>query len=240
MIELMKTFIRSLFPKRCAYCGKVIASNRTMCYECDKNLPRVKGTVCVRCGREKDACSCKGAEKYFTSLAAPFYFEDNVRKGLHAFKFRKSPDNAEAYCIEMAQTVKHRFSGVNFDFITEVPMTEKSLRKRGYNQCALLAKGVSELTDIEYKPDFLVKLFDTQSQHGLSYYLRKGNLTGVFDVSEPGLVKDKTILLCDDVSTSGETLNECAKMLWLYGAKDVYCISCALTKAKKKNIKERK
>ncbi len=234
MIEVFKSFIRSLFPKRCAYCGRVIASNRTMCYECENILPRVKGTICVRCGREKEFCSCKGAEKYFISLVAPFYFEDNVRKGLHAFKFRKSPDNAEAYCIEMAQTVKQRFSDVHFDFITEVPMTEKSLKKRGYNQCSLLANGISKLSDIEYKTGVLVKLFDTKIQHKLSFYLRKGNLTGVFDVSEPALVKDKTILLCDDVSTSGETLNECAKMLWLYGAKEVYCVSCALTKSKKK------
>ena len=233
MNGFLKTFIFSLLPKRCAYCGSVIASNRTMCFDCERNLPRVKGAVCFRCGREKDVCSCRGAEKYFTALAAPFYFEGNVRKGLHTFKFRNSPDNAEAYCVEMAQTVKQRFSGVHFDFITEVPMTKKSLRIRGYNQCALLAKGISVLTDIEYKPGCLVKLYDTRVQHRLSYYLRKGNLAGVFDVTEPVFLKDKTILLCDDVSTSGETLNECAKMLWLYGAKDVYCISCALTKFKK-------
>lgn len=240
MIGFFKAFIFSLLPKRCAYCGKVIASNGTMCYECEKSLPRVKGAVCVRCGREKEICSCKGAEKYFTSLAAPFYFEGNVRKGLHAFKFRKCPDNAEAYCIEMSQTVKQRFPEIRFDYITEVPMTEKSFKKRGYNQCALLAGGISELTDIEYKPGLMVKLFDTQIQHGLSYHLRKGNLIGVFDVSEPSLIYNKTILLCDDVSTSGETLNECAKMLWLYGAKDIYCISCALTKSGKKKSKERK
>ena len=240
MIELMKTFIRTLLPRRCAYCGRVIARNRTMCFECEKNLPRVTGVVCRKCGREKEICTCKGAEKYFVSIAAPFYFEGNVRKGLHSFKFRKCRDNAEAYSVEMAQTIKQRFDGVDFDFITEIPMTHKSRKKRGYNQCAMLAKGISELTGVEYNPGFLVKLYDTQVQHGLSYYLRKGNLTGVFDVSDPDSVKDKTILLCDDVSTSGETFNECAKMLWLYGAKEVYCVACALTKAKKKINKERK
>ena len=63
--------------------------------------------------------------------------------------------------------------------------------------------------------------------------LRKGNLTGVFDINEPALVEGKNVLLCDDVSTSGETLNECAKMLWLYGAKNIYCITLALTENKK-------
>ena len=78
-----------------------------------------------------------------------------------------------------------------------------------------------------------MKIYETDKQHGLKHYLRKGNLTGVFDVKNPDDVAGKTILLCDDISTTGETLNECAKMLWLYGAKEIYCISVALTKAKK-------
>ena len=230
----IKQILYSLLPKRCAYCGRVIQSNVLKCADCEKNLPRVKGEICRRCGRETEFCSCKGAEMYFESLVAPFYFEGNVRKGIHAFKLRKCPDNAEAYSVEMAETVKNRFSDVNFDYITEIPMTQKSFKKRGYNQCALLAEKISVLTGVEYKPNLLVKLYETQIQHGLSYYLRKGNLTGVFDVSEPSSIKDKTILICDDISTSGETLNECAKMLWLHGAKEIYCVATALTKSKNK------
>lgn len=239
MTDKLKSFIYSLLPRRCAYCGKVVAPDRLMCYDCEKTLPRAEGNVCLVCGREREFCSCKGYEKYFTSVVAPFYFEGNVRKGIHAFKFRKNPDNAEAYCAEMAETVRQRLADVKFDCITEVPMTKKSIKARGYNQCALLAKGISELSGIEYKPGLLVKIYETKSQHGLSFYLRRGNLTGVFDVVDPSLVKDKTILLCDDVSTSGETLNECSKMLWLYGAKNVYCIACALTKSNN-NKSERK
>ena len=172
---------------------------------------------------------------YFSSLAAPFYFKDNVRKGVHAFKFRKSPYNAEAYSVEIAETVRLRFPDINFDYVTEVPMTSKSINKRGYNQCALLAERVSEKLGIEYKSDLLVKLYETEKQHGLNYYLRKGNLTGVFDVSNPEIIKNKTILICDDISTSGETLNECAKMLWLYGAKETYCVAVAVTRYDKKH-----
>lgn len=237
MIEALRVFVYSLLPKRCAYCGRVIPSNRLMCYECEKKLPRITGTVCVKCGRGKEHCSCKGAEKYFISLVAPFYFDGNVRKGIHALKFRRSPDNAEAYSFEMARTIKERFGNVEFDFIVAVPMTDKSIKSRGYNQCALLADGISKISGIEYKPGFLVKLYETEKQHGLQYYLRKGNLTGVFDVSDPSCVKDKTILICDDVSTSGETLNECAKMLWLYGAKEIYCVAAAVTKSGRKKKK---
>lgn len=135
----------------------------------------------------------------------------------------------------MAETVKEKFGNIDFDYITEVPMTQKSLKQRGYNQCFLLARGISERLGIEHKPQILKKLYETDKQHIISFYLRKGNLTGVFDVCNPEEVKDKTILLCDDISTSGETLNECAKMLWLHGAKEIYCITVALTEYRKKD-----
>ncbi len=233
----MKNFLKSLFialaPNRCAYCGKVISPQSFMCIDCKTDLPRISGTTCRKCGREKEKCSCKGAEKYYSSIAAPFYFMGNVRKGVHAFKFRKSFQNYKAYSYEMSNTVKNKFGSVNFDFISEIPMTSKSKKERGYNQCFWLAKGISENLGLEHKPDLLIKLYETDKQHVLNYQMRTGNLTGVFDVNNPSEVEGKTILLCDDISTSGETLNECAKMLWLYGAKDIYCISVALTLSKK-------
>lgn len=237
----LKNFTHSLLPKRCACCGEVIPSDCLICSECESNLPRISGDICYKCGREKKTCSCKGAEMYFSALVAPFYFEGNIRNGIHAFKFRNNPDNADAYCIEMAETINKRYSDIKFDIITEVPTSKEGNRARGYNQCSLLAKGVSELCGIEYRTGLLVKLYETEKQHGLPYYRKSGNLAGAFDVSDPLSVKDKIILICDDVSTTGETLNECAKMLWLYGAKEVYCVACALTKAKNKSKdKERK
>lgn len=224
----------SILPRRCAYCGKTVAAGTLMCTECKGKVSRIEAETCKYCGREKKICSCKKSANYYSSIAAPFYFEGVVRKGMHAFKFRKSPKNAEAYADEMAKTIQKRFGNVMFDYITEVPMTKKRMRKRGYNQCALLSKEISDKTGIEYKEGILEKLYETGNQHGLNYYLRKGNLTGVFDAVNPEYVRDKTILLCDDISTSGETLNECSKMLWLYGAKEVYCIAAALTKPTKK------
>lgn len=234
MINSIKRFVIALLPKRCAYCGRVIPAHLMMCAECENELPRISGVVCRKCGREKDKCSCKGAEKYYASLVAPFYFEGCVRKGVHKFKFRKALANYEAYADEMSETVSERFSSVNFDYITEIPITKKSEKQRGYNQCFWLAKGISEKLGITHNPNVLVKLYETDKQHGMTYHLRKGNLTGVFDVRNPEEVEGKTILLCDDISTSGETLNESAKMLWLYGAKEVYCVSVALTLSKYK------
>ncbi len=233
MNSYFKALLKSLFPQRCAYCGKVISSDRLMCDSCKNSLPRIKGKVCKSCGREEEFCSCKG-EKYFVSQAAPFYFCGAVRNGMHRFKFRNGQQNAESFCVEMAKTVSERYGDVTFDCLLAVPMTDKSIRQRGYNQIDILCRELEKKLGLKYENGAIVKLYETRKQHGISRLLRKGNLTGVFDVPNPETVCGKTVLLCDDVSTSGETLNECAKMLWLCGVKDVYCISVALTKQSKK------
>lgn len=230
---MLNRLLTLIFPRRCAYCGKVVSPEKAMCSKCGPKLSRISGEICSRCGRDKKECSCRGAS-YYNGIAAPFYFEGLVRKGIHSFKFRNSPRNSEAYCDEMAKTVKKRYPDVAFDFICEVPMDKKSVKKRGYNQVSLLAKGLSERLGIEHKPELLIKLYETEKQHNLRWIFRKGNLTGVFDVSAPEEVEGKTVLLCDDISTSGETLDECSKMLWLYGARDIRCITVALTKGYKK------
>lgn len=204
-----------------------------MCESCAENLSRISGKICTLCGREKAECSCRG-EKYFDSIVAPFYFEGVVRKGIHQFKFRKWYQHAEAYAIEMADTLNKRMGDKTFDFIVSVPMTKKSQRKRGYNHGALLAKALSEKIGIVYLGNLMIKIYETEDQHTTDYSNRRGNLAGVFDVTDPEFIKGKRILICDDISTTGETLNECAKMLWLYGAEEICCVCIALTKYKKK------
>lgn len=73
----MKLFERpllALFPRRCAYCGKPVAPERGSCRKCEAELPRIKGDVCLRCGRGSEYCACRGSAAYYDSLIAPFYY----------------------------------------------------------------------------------------------------------------------------------------------------------------------
>lgn len=233
MKRLLELPLLALFPRRCAYCGKPVAPDRPSCQKCNSTLPRIKGEICGHCGREKEFCSCD-EERYFDTLSAPFYYEGCVRKGMSLFKFYRNAKSSRAFGDEMAQTVRERLPDIQFDFIVSVPMTEKHKKERGYDQCELLASEISREIGIPYKSEIITKIFETEKQHGLKFYLRKGNLTGAFDIENRDEVNGKTILLCDDISTSGETLNECAKMLWLCGAKEIHCVVAALTKYRKK------
>ena len=239
MMNRLKLLISAILPQRCLWCGRLVSADKTACDSCAVNLPEISGEICEKCGREKKVCNCRGKENYFDGIVAPFYYSGAVKKGIHRFKFRNRKLSAGQFGAEMCKAIKKRYGDIKFDIVLPVPMTEKAVKARTYNQSELLAKEISNKLDIRYSNDILYKLYETKKQHLLNYYLRKGNLTGVFDVRNSDEIKNKTVLLVDDISTTGETLNECSKMLWLNGASAVYCVTLALTPSKKKSEKKR-
>ncbi len=122
---------------------------------------------------------------------------------------------------------------ISFDYITFIPVSKKTLKKRDYNQAYLIATQLSKLLDVEVL-DVLAKVSKTKPQKSLSAKERKVNVYGAFDLKDKSAVKDKTFLIIDDVKTTGSTLNECSKMLNIYGAKAVYAATLAVAAPKKK------
>lgn len=241
-IKDMIDYILSLFfPNRCVFCDKVIGPYDEVCSDCEENLPWIDGEVCHFCGCKKSDCTCKKRHGHFYErIISPLYYRDNVRKSIHKFKFRDEPQFSKVYAVLMNKMRLQEYSDIEFHYVTYIPMNEKQEKKRGYNQGRLLAKDISELSEIPFGDNLLVKLYETESQHGCkNSSQRKGNLFGVFDVNPDFDVTGKTVLLVDDVKTTGATLNECGKMLYLNGAVAVYCLTASLThNLKDENIDE--
>ena len=114
--------------------------------------------------------------------------------------------------IGEAKDIENAYCGDEFDFITAVPMHKKDLKKRGYNQSALLAKELGKRLDLPYR-ETIDKIKQTKKQHNLKYNERKTNLNGAFKVIDKDAVKGKRILIIDDIITSGYTLGNCCKVL---------------------------
>ena len=129
----------ALFPRRCALCGKVVPPDMPVCDRCEADLEYVKGELCPRCGREKKYCSCSSHRRFFESQTAPFYYSGAAKRSVHALKFDGCVQNAVGLARFMSDSVKKNFAGVKFDFVCCVPLSESSLKRRGYNQSALLA-----------------------------------------------------------------------------------------------------
>lgn len=186
-----------LYPNRCPFCRKVIEHNEHVCKECVKEMPKdpiirgvFRGHRCVSL--------LPYLSKYKTALAS--------------FKFKNKTQYAQQFANIMADLINDCYYDTVFDYVTFVPMHEKELKKRGYNQSELLAKQLSSILKIPYLST-LDKIKHTSPQHTLSVKDRRKNLLGAFNALDKNLIKDKTILLIDDIITTGSTLDECVKTL---------------------------
>ena len=223
-----------VFTNRCKYCNTLIKKDEELCEECKENLPEIKGEKCKYCGAEKKRCNCKKHRTEYDGITAPFYYEDSIALAVRRLKFYGKDFLADIFAEKMAERVKEDFKDVEFDFICYVPFTASQKLQRKYNQSELLAEKLSEKLDVPLN-NIMVKLFDTNSQHKMNFKYRAGNVFGVYDVNEKVDVTGKTILLVDDVRTTGATLNDCARILKIRGADRVYCTIIAVAGAKSKD-----
>ena len=220
--------IKLLYPQRCRYCDNVIDIRKKICHTCENTLHRVEGDICKLCGADVDACNCGHKKHFYKYICAPFYYEGAASRAIWRFKFRNATGLSKVFAEDMVECFNNHYSGYDFDLCTFVPSAKEDFKKRGYNQAELLAKDFSEITEIKFE-DVLVKKFQTETQHSLSSSERSGNLAGAIELKDDVDLMNKRVLLIDDIKTTGATLNECAKMLLIGGAAEVFCLTVAVT-----------
>lgn len=222
-------FLRAaVYPDRCALCDDVIEYRSKVCMNCRTNVDVIRGDRCRHCGFPLKECNCKGRSTFYGGITAPFRYEGTVRGSIHRWKYSDDAHSTDFFAEMTAAAVRESFSDIDFDFVTFVPQTADEKAERGYNQGEKLACSVAQRLDLSVE-NVLFKLFGTERQHDLDFRLKSGNVFGVFDCTDTDMIKNKKILIVDDVKTSGRTLNECAKMLRLYDAAEVYCAVIAVT-----------
>lgn len=227
-MSVLQNFLRILFPQKCPLCGEIIEFHRKSCPKCTDNPLRISGDFCHSCGYDKERCICKDGNISFSHITALYLYSGGVRHQIHQFKFYGDRQISKQFGDEMAFRAAECFYKADFDCVTFVPMSKRAEKQRGFNQSELLAKRVAQKLFIPCE-NLLIKTHETEKQHELGAAERKSNLKGAFALSVNADVKGKTVLLCDDIKTSGSTLKECEKVLFGNGAKDVYCICIALS-----------
>ena len=219
-------FLHALCPNQCACCGKVIYADCQLCEDCAAVLPVIEEGVCPACGGPLRKCKGDHARTRVPCIS-PFFYEGVVKDGLLTLKAGATAHGVGFFGRQMSHAVTNRF-GHSFDGIVYVPMTKNKLRKRGYNQSRFLARAMAKYLGIPVLDGALIRLYDTDDQHGLGLRHRKGNVLGVFEPN-PQLVAGKHLLLVDDIVTTGATIDECAKMLLLADCEEVCCVTAAST-----------
>ncbi len=226
-------FLNAMFPKKCVGCGEIIKTEESLCDYCQELISKTNfDNRCKICGCIKKECQCKYRVFHFTSVTAPFYNEGVARNIMYAFKFRKKLQFADFLANRMAISVRTDFYGVNFNALVYVPLPLKSELKRGYNQSRELALRLSEILNIPFTENALGCKGKLHTQHKTKMKDRFNNVKGVYfpNISLSG----RTVLLVDDIKTTGATLDECTKALLKAGANEVYCVTGLITKRQNK------
>ena len=212
------------FPHHCFLCNEVLHPHQRMCADCLRTAPYILPPVCERCGRSTDDCRCGKRRRAFARCVSPFYHKGVAQTGIYTLKGEGFDVTVAGFAEEMAEAVRREYGGIPFDFVTAVPLHKQEKLDRGFNQAEKLGQALAKRMGLPYER-VLAKITVTAPQKELKAVERSGNLLGVFDVS--GAVSGKTVLLVDDVITTGATLDECAKMLKIFGAEEVYAVTAA-------------
>ena len=210
-----------LFPQFCVGCGK---EGSFICDSCRRLLPWIAPPLCPRCGKPQPSgvlCpSCVSWRAEIDGIRSPFRFDGVVRQAIHQFKYR----NLRALATPLAELLADYLGTgpVLGEVLVPVPLYRKRLRERGYNQSGLLAKELGRFAHLPVVDDCLIRQRHAPPQARASNVdERRSNVAGVFGCRD-GRLRDKQVLLIDDVSTSGATLDACAAALKAAGAISVW------------------
>lgn len=223
--QLFRDFADLLFPRCCESCDQVLQGNEAdICTVCRISLPRV----------HSDGLNSESLHFKFVNLPEVisahsfllFTKRSKVQKLLHALKYKGNKEVGILLGYMFGQELNASGHLPDADIILSIPLHAKKRRQRGYNQSDLLAEGFSKATGIPWSGTMLERIRYTATQTGKSKLERRENVQGVFAVKK-GFCPESVILI-DDVLTTGATLEECARALLATGCRRFHILTIAL------------
>lgn len=233
LLDNMWSFILDLiFPKFCASCKK---EGRYLCSDCSREIQMNHYSFCPVCkNKTPNLQKCPLHKTYLKFFFSPFSYDNTAIKNLiHNFKYEFIKSIGHELAYFQIQTIKNSSiyklileNPQNF-LITAVPLHKKRLTWRGFNQSEILAKEISQKSNIKLFSE-LKRIKNTKPQIDMTdHKQREQNIKGAFICEDNKKIKNKTIILIDDMITTGATMEECARILKKHGAKEIWGLTVA-------------
>lgn len=227
-----------IFPRRCEVCGKSVdRSGRHICSACLERIPFVPRQGCCRvCGRAAEGvdgeylcedCRRPSTKPVFDRAASSVSFDETPRRMILDYKFNRALHLVPDFTDWLEASLNVRFDAPAVDLVVPMPVTRRHRWNRGYNQSVYLARELAKRLDRRCDPRQLRRVGDPRRQGGLDEDARRENVRGTFAAPHPEGVRGRTVLLVDDVMTTGATFSEAASTLKEAGASRVWCLSLA-------------
>ncbi len=233
--RLFQGFIDFFFPPLCAACGERLREDEeVVCDTCRQSFTQVPKPWCLRCGagevkaKQKHCKVCPEKPVFFDLARAVVLFRGAAREAIHTLKYKTRPEVGPVLGRLMFLYLKRELGDETFDAIIPVPLHPARERERGFNQAELIAEEMTRLAHIPLIPEVLIRIKSTKQQTQLPVEMRRQNVAGAFALRIAEPILGKTILLIDDVYTTGNTVNEASRVLKDGGASRV----CVLTFAR--------
>ena len=235
VIEKIKELV---FPSNiyCICCENIIDQTRpySLCDACVRNLHWANEKTCMKCGKvlsenyRRDTCNdCLEIEHFFEKGFTCAEYGMYEKLIIRDYKYHRKPYFGD----KLAEIMYDRLivEDLTLDLIIPIPMHKAKEKKRGYNQAALLAKGISKRMDVPLDQKLMMRTRITKPMNKMNPQERRENIKDAFTLrpEKVKMVKDKTIILVDDIFTTGSTLDECSKLLLENGALKIFMICFA-------------
>ncbi len=226
--KLLEDFIHTLFPDLCLACGKLPKSTKaSFCVECLHKMPYTDHFIV----KENAVTNHLRGRISLVHGAAILYFREGsfVRHMLHQLKYKGRREIGEVMGEIGAKKLLESPLFLRPDIIIPVPVHEKKILKRGYNQSTIFGLSVSQGTGITFSDKIIIKSKETDSQTGKSRTDRVMNVSQVFEIAQKEILKNKHVLIVDDVITTGATLEACCLKALEAGAAKISILCIAAT-----------
>jgi len=238
-VSFLNLISNLFFPLRCPICDEPVKSNEgKACKACLPKLQYVREPTCLKCGQhlaytrhEKQAEFCEGCQKrthtYDRGIALFEY--ESISESIYRFKNSGREEYADFFADKIHEHLGTEIRSFNADCLIPVPLHAKRLRRRGYNQAALLAKALSKRLNIPVDCELVSRVKHTAPLKKLNLAERQINLKRAFKINQND-VKLRTVIIIDDIYTTGSTMDEMATELKRSGVKKVYFVTLAIGK----------
>ncbi len=238
-MKIFKKIAEIIFPNHCLYCEKIISSEGLFCNDCWQKLQFITEPKCRICcnpfeflpaGRSLICAKCLETKPPFDNAISIFRYNSVIGKIVSDLKYRDRTYIAKKLACFLSKAATEAITEA--DFIIAVPLHKNRLYQRKFNQSLILCKAIAKhAAKTKLRHDFLLRIKNTPAQVGLNKRQRQKNIVAAFKLNSKycEIVKDKKILLLDDIMTTGTTLTSCAKILKKSGAAKVTLLTLART-----------
>ncbi len=207
-----------MYPPVCGICDKICKKH--LCKECEMNLKKYEINEIKNIKDDKS--------KYYDYQIKTFKYEEKIRSKIIDYKFNEKSYMCHTFQKMITKNEKIYSFLKKYDIILYVPMFKKQEYKRGYNQTYLIAKGIGKTLGIPIEKNNLVKIKETKKQSTLTKEERKTNVKDAFVIKKTERIVNKKVILFDDIFTTGNTVNECSRVIKMAGAEEIAVLTIAV------------